>query len=425
MTALGRSAAAFAPAPPSARVVLALLARLRRGRLDVRLPGGETLRAGGDGAGPRASITLRNWRPCIAALRSGDVGFAESYVDGDWTTPDLPALLTLLTANRADVEAIVYGRWWGSLAHRMRHLLRRNSKRGARRNVHAHYDLGNDFYHLWLDPTMSYSGAWFAGDPGADLAGAQRAKMRRALLACAVRSGDRVLELGCGWGALAQLAAEEFGARVTGVTLSREQLAWAGRRLDDAGIAAELRLQDYREIDDGPYDAVVSIEMFEAVGRRWWPAFFAAVRKALKPGGKACIQTITIRDDLFERYVRSTDFIQQYVFPGGLLPSPSAFRAAAAAAELEVVDELAFGADYAETVRRWRTRFVAAEAAVRALGFDTAFVRIWNFYLAYCEAAFATGNTAVVQFTLRRRQVGPCRRASQALSEASPCGESR
>jgi len=189
---------------------------------------------------------------------------------------------------------------------------------------------------------------------------------------------------------------------VTGVTLSPEQLAWGRRRLAEAGLPGELRLQDYRDIDDGPYDAVLSIEMFEAVGRDYWPGWFAMLNRQLKPGGRACIQTITIRDDLFERYVRSTDFIQQYIFPGGLLPSPQAFRAAAAQAGLEVIDELSFGADYAETLRRWRERFQAEDARVRQLGFDTRFMRTWEFYLAYCEAAFATGNTGVMQFTLRR-----------------------
>ncbi len=336
-------------------------------------------------------------------MRSGDIGFAESYIAGDWTTPDLAALLTLFTTHRDDVEAIVYGTWWGSLLYRARHFLRRNSRLGSKKNVHAHYDLGNDFYRLWLDPTMNYSSAWFEGDGARDLARAQQAKVRRALTACGLRPGDRLLEIGCGWGALAELAAREFGAEVTGVTLSTEQLAWAQRRLSEAGVSGELRLQDYRDIADAPFDAIASIEMFEAVGRRYWPAFFATVAARLKAGGTACIQSITIRDDLFERYLRSTDFIQQYIFPGGLLPSRSAFRAAAEAAGFEVTDEFVFGADYAETLRRWRERFLAEENAVRALGFDTRFVRIWEFYLAYCEAAFTTGNTSVVQFTLRRR----------------------
>jgi cyclopropane-fatty-acyl-phospholipid synthase len=222
-----------------------------------------------------------------------------------------------------------------------------------------------------------------------------------------------VLEIGCGWGALAETAAHDFGASVTGVTLSKEQLEWGNKRLADANLAGELRFQDYRDIDDGPFDAVVSIEMFEAVGREYWPSFFKTLKSQLKPGGKACIQCITIRDDLFERYVNSTDFIQQYIFPGGLLPSPSAFREAASAAGLRVVNELDFGGDYAETCKRWRTQFLNQETSVRKLGFDTRFMRIWEFYLAYCEAAFETGNTSVMQFTLEAgREIAASRSAN-------------
>jgi cyclopropane-fatty-acyl-phospholipid synthase len=408
MTTLTTTSARALPAsaPAAARAVFGLLGRLRHGALDLRLPHGGTLRLGNPSAGaPRASIRLRNWNPCAAALRKGDIGFAESFIAGDWDTPDLSALLTLLIANRDEIEAVVYGSWWGALLYRARHLFNRNSRRGSRKNIHAHYDLGNGFYRLWLDPTMNYSSAWFEGDRSGDLVAAQHAKMRRTLTECAVQAGDRVLEIGCGWGALAEAAVRDFGASVTGITLSTEQLAWARERLAAAGLPADLRLQDYRDLArseaGGGFDAVVSIEMFEAVGRAYWPSFFATVKRQLKAGGRACIQTITIRDDLFERYVGSTDFIQQYIFPGGLLPSQREFREAAAKAGLQVVNQLDFGADYAETLKRWRAHFQAVEPAVRAGGFDTRFVRTWNFYLAYCEAAFATGNTSVVQFTLQ------------------------
>jgi cyclopropane-fatty-acyl-phospholipid synthase len=402
-----RSSTSFAPrtlpdsVPMAARPVLRLLERLRHGTLDIQLPSGEQLHFGSGGE-LRAALRLRNWNGATAALKSGDIGFAETFIAGDWSTPDLAALLKLFIANRDEMEALVYGRWWGALLHRMRHLFNRNSRRGSKKNIHAHYDLGNEFYRLWLDPTMNYSSAWFDGDRTQDMPTAQAAKMRRALGECGVRPGDRVLEVGCGWGALAECAAREFGAQVTGVTLSTEQLEWGQRRLAEAGLPGELRYQDYRDIDDGPFDAVVSIEMFEAVGHDYWPGFFAMLRRQLKPGGRACVQSITIRDDLFERYVRSTDFIQQYIFPGGLLPSPQAFRAAAARAGLLVVNELSFGGDYAETLRRWRERFLAEDAGVRRLGFDTRFMRTWEFYLAYCEAAFETGNTGVMQFTLER-----------------------
>jgi cyclopropane-fatty-acyl-phospholipid synthase len=392
-----------ATAPAAARAVFALLKRLRTGMLDVQLPTGEQLHFGSAAEGePRASLRLLDWQVCNVVLKAGDIGFAESYIAGHWSTPDLVALLNLFVANRDAIEAMVYGSWWGSLAYRVKHLLNRNSRRGSAKNIHAHYDIGNPFYRLWLDETMNYSSALFEGDLQRPSAEAQQAKVRRALRECALQPGQRLLEIGCGWGALAETAAAEFGAQVTGVTLSSEQLAFAQQRLARRGLAADLRLQDYRDIDDGPFDAIASIEMFEAVGREYWGGFFQALHRRLKPGGRACIQSIVIRDDLFERYVRGTDFIQQYIFPGGLLPSPSAFRAEARQAGLEIVNELEFGADYAETLRRWRVQFGARERQVRQIGFDQRFVRIWEFYLAYCEAAFNAGNTSVMQFTLRR-----------------------
>ena len=392
-------------APAAARTVFALLKKLQHGTLDVQMPDGAQARFGSGAAHePKAALRLVDWRVCSAALKSGDIGFAEAYIDGHWTTPDLAALLRLFIANRDAMDSVIYGTWWGSLVYRLKHLLNRNSRSGSKKNIHAHYDIGNSFYKLWLDETMNYSSALFEGDFARPSSQAQTAKVRRALTECGVRPGDRVLEIGCGWGALAQEATAGLGARVTGVTLSTEQLAFAQERMQRLGVAelADLRLQDYRDISDGPYDAVASIEMFEAVGREYWASYFQTVHRQLKPGGRACIQTITIRDDLFERYVKSTDFIQQYIFPGGLLPSPQAFRAEAQRAGLEVVNELAFGPDYAETLRRWRADFLSRDGQVRQLGFDTRFMRIWEFYLAYCEAAFDTGNTDVIQFTLSR-----------------------
>lgn len=404
-TTLASSLALPASAPASARAVFALLRRLQVGTLDVQLPDGSQARFGsGAPGGPHAALRLHNWRVCGAALRSGDIGLAESFIAGDWAANDLVALLRLFIANRGAMDTVVYGTWWGNLLHRARHLFNRNSRAGSKRNIHAHYDLGNAFYRLWLDEGMTYSSAWFNGDLRQDTAAAQQAKMHRALSECQVQAGSRVLEIGCGWGGLAECAARDFGARLNGVTLSAEQLAFGQQRLVAAGLAdrAQLRFQDYRDINDGPYDAVVSIEMFEAVGREYWASYFKAVHDQLKPGGRACIQSITIDDALFERYVAGTDFIQQYIFPGGLLPSPGAFREEARRAGLLVERELAFGPDYAETLRRWRHDFLHRDTQVRGLGFDTRFMRIWEFYLAYCEAAFASGNTDVMQFTLRR-----------------------
>jgi cyclopropane-fatty-acyl-phospholipid synthase len=387
--------------PAAARTVLQLLQRLQQGSLTLQLPDG-TLRHFGPGGSPAAAITLRNWNVCSAALRSGDIGFAESYIAGDWTTPHLTDLLTLFIANRHQVDSMVYGSWAGRLLYRVRHLLHRNTRAGSQKNIHAHYDLGNAFYRLWLDDTMNYSSAWFQGDPTGDLRTAQHAKVRRALEQAGVQAGDRVLEIGCGWGALAEMATAEMGASITGVTLSTEQLAFARARMERLGTSAQadLRLQDYRDINDGPYDAVCSIEMVEAVGRAYWPTYFQSVHRLLKPGGRACIQSIVIDDRLFERYIGSTDFIQQYIFPGGCLPCPREFRREAQAAGLRVQEEFTFGTDYAETLRRWRERFLAQRAQILQQGFDERFMHIWEFYLAYCEAAFTMGDIDVVQYTL-------------------------
>ena len=390
--------------PAAARTVLKLLQRLRHGSLTVQLPDGSTQRFGGE-ALPHASLQLHNWNVCSAALKSGDIGFAESFIAGDWSTPNLTELLRVLVKNRAEVEGVIYGTWAGRLLYRIKHLLNRNTKTNSQKNIHAHYDLGNTFYTLWLDETMNYSSAIFAGNTDQPMAEAQKAKVRRALSMAGVQAGDRVLEIGCGWGALAEMATTEFHASITGVTLSTEQLAFARERMQRFGVQdkADLRLQDYRDIADAPFDAICSIEMVEAVGREYWPTYFASVAKLLKPGGRACVQSIVIDDALFDRYIGSTDFIQQYIFPGGCLPCPREFRAQAHAAGLEVVDEYAFGPDYAETLRRWRDAFLAERERVMAAGFDQRFMRIWEFYLGYCEAAFDERNIDVVQYTLQKR----------------------
>jgi cyclopropane-fatty-acyl-phospholipid synthase len=395
--------------PASARAVFRLLQRMRHGTLTVHLPDGVVQRFG-SGAQPGATLALHNWNVFPASLKSGDIGFAESYMAGDWSTSNLTELLTLFIRNRADIEGVIYGNWLGRLLYRVRHLLHRNTRTNSKKNIHAHYDLGNAFYQRWLDATMNYSSAWFEGDLDGDMRQAQHAKVRRALRMAGVQRGHRVLEIGCGWGALAEMATTEFQASLVGVTLSTEQLAWARERMARLGVAqdggaaphADLRLQDYRDIDDGPFDAICSIEMVEAVGREYWPTYFETVARLLKPGGRACIQSIVIDDGLFERYVNSTDFIQQYIFPGGCLPCPREFRQQAQAAGLEVVDELSFGPDYAETLRRWRHNFLAQQRQIMQLGFDERFMRLWEFYLAYCEAAFDEANINVVQYTLQK-----------------------
>ncbi len=392
--------------PAAARTIIKLLERLQHGSLTLEFPDGSVRHFGqvNNGQTPSATLHLKNWRVCGATLKSGDIGFAEGYIAGDWSTPNLTDLLKLFIRNRQQVEDAIYGSWLGRLLYRVKHLLNRNTRANSQKNIHAHYDLGNGFYGLWLDETMNYSSALFNGNLQQPMAAAQDAKVRRALQQAGVKPGHRLLEIGCGWGALAEMATLEMGAQVTGVTLSTEQLAYAQTRLQRRGLAqqADLRLQDYRDIDDAPFDAICSIEMVEAVGREYWPTYFGAVAKLLKPGGRACIQSIVIDDALYARYIASTDFIQQYIFPGGCLPCPRVFKEQAEAAGLVVERSLAFGADYAETLRRWRDRFLAQRQAVLAGGFDERFVRIWEFYLAYCEAAFDEGNIDVLQYTLRK-----------------------
>ncbi len=391
--------AAAAPAP--ARIILKCLAGIGHGALLLKAPDGSCMLYG-DGSYPVA-LELNNWNLCAAVLRSGDIGFAETFIAGDWRSDDVPALIALFIRNRTQIEALIYGTWWGSLAYRVKHLLNRNSRSGSKKNIHAHYDIGNAFYQRWLDPSMTYSSALFAPGQasGADLQQGQRAKYLRIADQLRVAPGDRVLEIGCGWGGFAELAAGARGAYVTGLTLSTEQLDYARKRLANAGLAdsTDLHLCDYRDCA-GQYDAIASIEMFEAVGEKYWSSYFECIARNLRPDGRACVQSITIADELFERYRQGTDFIQQYIFPGGMLPSPSEFRRRAAAHGLKVVDEFHFGLDYAETLLQWRDAFLAQREAIAAQGFDQRFMLTWEFYLAYCEGAFRAGSTDVVQFTL-------------------------
>ena len=391
----------------STQTLLGLLAQLRSGHLILTLPNKEIREFGNSSDELHAEIQVLDWSVFKQVLSHGDIGFAESYIRGEWNTPDLKAILELAIRNRTILEKAIYGSWLGSIAYRLRHWFRDNSKSGSRKNIHAHYDLGNAFYTLWLDPTMSYSSAWFSEGDKQSLMDAQRAKIKRILDSIHAKPGDQLLEIGCGWGGFMEEALQN-GNQVTGLTLSTEQKIFADTRLQKVNAALgkpqkfEVRLQDYRDCAE-QFDGIASIEMFEAVGENHWGEYFQAVAKRLKAGGRACIQTIVIAEDLFERYRHNTDFIQQYIFPGGCLPSPSEFRRQAKLAGLEVIDELKFGPDYAETLRCWRHDFMAQEAQVMKLNFDTRFMRLWEFYLAYCEAAFDEANTDVIQFTLQKR----------------------
>ena len=387
--------------PARVKLILRILAQLKHGALHLQLPDGVSLHCGDDSY--PITLHLHDWRMFDAVMKSGDIGFAETFIDGGWTTDNLTGLIELFIRNRQQVESLIYGTWWGSVLHRVRHLFNRNSRSGSRKNIHAHYDIGNDFYRLWLDPSMTYSSAVFVNGNADTLEQGQLAKYQRILKQLNVSKGAHILEIGCGWGGFAETAIRESQAKIHGLTLSTEQLHYAQQRLANLGKSdqADLRLMDYRD-SDGQYDAIASIEMFEAVGEAYWPSYFECLARNLKVGGRACVQTIVIADELFARYRTGTDFIQQYIFPGGMLPSPSVFRAQAQKQGLRVVDEFSFGLDYARTLVEWRNAFKAQIEAVRAQGFDERFLRTWEFYLCYCEAGFRANSINVMQFTLER-----------------------
>ena len=388
--------------PASARLLFAMLSRLAWGRLLVTGPDGFREEFGAH-HGIAAQIDFRDWTVCGEIITGGDNAFAEGYIQQRWDTPDLVALLTVAAHNQHALEQTFYGSPLRQLAFRALHALRSNTRRGARRNIEAHYDLGNEFYQSWLDPTMTYSSALFGGDERISLADAQRAKYRRILRELALQPGQQVLEIGCGWGGFAEEALRAHPVRLTGLSLSPAQTEFARARLHDGGFGdrGELALRDYRD-ERGTYDAVASIEMFEAVGERYWPAYFSTLRNVLRPGGRAVIQAITIDEDRFERYRTTSDFIQQYIFPGGMLATKSRIAEEAAQAGLQLEARHDFGIDYARTLKAWLKRFDQQESAVRGLGFDTRFVKMWRFYLAYCAAGFIAGTTDVGQYTFTR-----------------------
>ena len=398
--ATGGPGGMYADAPGLA-LALNLAGRLHCGCLEIRLPDGTTRQFRGPEAGPHAAIQLHNGRIARRFLTGGAVGFAEAYIDGDWDTPDLAALLQLLSVNEHAWGQSYFGAIWQRWLRRAQHLLRSNTRRGSRRNIHAHYDLGNAFFAAWLDPSMTYSAALFA--PGTqDLEQAQLAKYRALAERIAVVPGQRLLEIGSGWGGFAITAAKEYGATVTSITVSKAQAEHARARVFEEGLAdrVEIRLQDYRDVK-GRFDRIASIEMFEAVGERFWPSFFQSLRERLVPGGRAGLQLITIADQYFDDYRRNADFIQTYIFPGGMLPSPAALEQQTRRAGLVSEATHSFGDCYARTLQLWNERFQDAWPRVRELGFDERFRRIWTYYLAYCEAGFRTRSIDVVQTILR------------------------
>jgi cyclopropane-fatty-acyl-phospholipid synthase len=378
------------PASPSmaAKLLARLVGPVQVGRLTLDLPSGERVVLMGHGPGDTPHVTLHRWRAIRRLVLAGDTGVAEAYRDGDWSTSDLRALLQWGAANFGDTGTVGDGCRSSRLAGVLRHASRANSRRNSRRNTHAHYDLGNAFYAAWLDPSMSYSSGIYRS-AGMTLDGAQAAKLDRVVELLAPQTGDKVLEIGCGWGALAERLIVRHDCQVIGLTLSDEQHRYASDRLATAGLAAhaDIRLQDYRDIT-GTFDRIASIEMLEAVGEQYWPAYFAKLHASLAPHGTIVLQVITIAEDRYSSYRARPDFIQKHIFPGGMLPTKSLISRQAAAAGLAVRDIECFGPSYARTLATWRDRFEASAETLAELGFGAEFRRLWSFYFAYCEVGF-------------------------------------
>lgn len=378
------------------------LRSMERGKLTLIDAAGNRIVLRGVGTGAEAIWHFRRpWRALLRLLHRGEIGFAEGYIAGDWNTPDLQALMQFTADNEAPLERLAERPAWQRRLDRLRHRLRRNSRRGSRANIRFHYDLGNEFYRQWLDSTMSYSSALFSkGDEALETA--QQRKYLRLLERLHAEPGAHILEIGCGWGGFAEAAARQ-GYRVTGITLSQEQLDYARERVARTGLSdrVELRLQDYRDLR-GQYDHIVSIEMFEAVGEEWWPTYFDKLRECLRPGGRAALQVITIDEKVFPRYRDSADFIQLYVFPGGMLPPVPRFNAVADAAGLNRLEQDFFGMDYALTLRRWFEEVRRSSDIIQALGYGESFLRMWRYYLAYCEVGFRTRRVDLMQAILER-----------------------
>ncbi len=376
------------------RTVQRWLAHLHNGSLTLVLPDGQTIEHKGTEPGPQAQLTLHCWRPLRRMLWRGDLGFAEGYIAGEWSSADLVRLIALGAANLSRLDAEIDGSLPVRLLRRMAHMLRGNSLKGSRRNIAFHYDLGNDFYRPWLDQSMTYSSAVeFA--QGQTLEAAQAHKLDRIAELLALEPEARVLEIGCGWGALAIHLARR-GAKVTGITLSQEQLALARDRVAHGNLSDRIDLQliDYRKVG-GSYDRIVSIEMLEAVGEAWWPTYFAQIHDRLAPGGRAVIQVITIAEERFAQYRQAPDFIQHYIFPGGMLPTRTIVQDQARQAGLALAHQEQFAPAYAATLAEWRRRFETARDTMLNGGFDDRFCRMWTYYLSYCEAGFTTGQINV------------------------------
>ncbi|MCL7405946.1 cyclopropane-fatty-acyl-phospholipid synthase family protein [Paradonghicola geojensis] len=382
--------------------VFDILCNIPRGRIDIELPDGRVFRAEGKSAGYVTAITIHNKDIFARLIREGDLGFMESYMEGWWDTPDLMTFMDFVHDAEDEVFDGFPGQGLVRAYEKLRFWLQSNSKRQAKKNISYHYDLGNDFYGLWLDDTMTYSSAYFKTGQES-LEAAQIQKYAAMVDAMGVKAGDHVLEIGCGWGGFAEYAAKERGLNVTGLTISKEQLNYARERIEKAGLSDRVtfKMQDYRD-ETGTYDGIASIEMFEAVGEKYWPVYFETVRKCLKPGAKATLQIITVQDRRFEVYRKGVDFIQKYIFPGGMLPSPSVLRKEVEKSGMCVDGSIEFGESYSQTLRRWSDVFNERWNEIASLGFDDRFRRMWNLYLSSCAGTFHSGNCDVTQITVSR-----------------------
>ena len=376
------------------------LSRIEAGKLRAVFPSNFQKVYSGAQGGPTADIQINSWKLIPRLLLSGDLGLAESFLSGEWETSNLSQLILLGDINERALGNAVTPSKFVNLIERLRHQKRDNSKRGSRRNIAAHYDLGNEFYSHWLDKSMSYSSALF-NDFGEELEVGQNRKYQRLAKALKLKEGDQVLEIGCGWGGFAEMAAKEYKCHVVGITLSNEQAKFAQRRMQETQLSnlVDIRIEDYRDVQ-GTFDKIVSIEMFEAVGEEHWRNYFETIKTRLKPGGLAGIQSITISDEFFETYKRRPDFIQKYIFPGGILPSEDRLNNAVSSAGLKILDDYYFGKSYAETLRRWQSTFEQKWGDIKRLGFDEKFQKMWRYYLSYCEAGFETGHINVGQFLI-------------------------
>lgn len=389
-------------APASFKAAAFALLKAKNGAINVTLPDRRVFRFDQGRPGPAADLVLHSYNVPKRALAGGDVGFAESYIDGEWSTPDLTSVLRFFSANFDASGKMFVGGSMIRLINSIRHFFNRNSRAGAKRNIIAHYDLGNEFYAAWLDPTMTYSSAVFSG-PENSLEKAQTRKYEKICQALDARETSNLLEIGCGWGGFAEHAAKTRGSTVTCLTLSPSQQEFAKKRMFEEGLSekVEIRLEDYRD-HEGAYDGVASIEMFEAVGEEYWDTYFDKIRESLRRDGRAALQIITIADALFPKYRKRADFIQRYIFPGGMLPSIEVLKGCFGKAGLTLETQELFGEDYARTCAEWRHSFNAAWPKIARMSFDEPFKRMWNFYLSYCEAGFSDGRINVGQYQLAK-----------------------